>query len=116
MTSEIETNMVSIERIREYQTNPQEAPYEIPDQDPPKDWPAYGVVKFENYQTRYRQGLDLVLRGIDFEIMSGEKIGIVGNNLLQKLFQDILNHFSLFSNRKDRCWKIILDFGIVQDC
>merc|ERR1711976_373721 len=78
MTSEIETNMVSIERIREYQTNPQEAPYEIPDQDPPKDWPAYGVVKFENYQTRYRQGLDLVLRGIDFEIMSGEKIGIVG--------------------------------------
>merc|ERR1711976_95598 len=78
MTSEIETNMVSIERIREYQTNPQEAPYEIPDQDPSKDWPAYGVVKFENYQTRYRQGLDLVLRGIDFEIMSGEKIGIVG--------------------------------------
>ena len=78
MTSEIETNMVSIERIREYQTNTTEAPYEVPDQDPPKDWPAYGVVKFENYQTRYRQGLDLVLRGIDFEIMSGEKIGIVG--------------------------------------
>jgi ABC-type multidrug transport system fused ATPase/permease subunit len=36
------------------------------------------VVKFDNYQTRYREGLELVLRGISFEIMSGEKVGIVG--------------------------------------
>lgn len=78
MTSEIETNMVSVERISEYQNTPQEAPFDIPHQDPPKEWPQYGVVKFENYQTRYRSGLDLVLRGIDFETMSGEKIGIVG--------------------------------------
>ena len=78
MTSEIETNMVSVERIIEYQNVTQEAPYELPDQDPPKDWPQYGVVKFDNYQTRYREGLDLVLKGIDVEIMSGEKIGIVG--------------------------------------
>jgi ATP-binding cassette subfamily C (CFTR/MRP) protein 1 len=78
MTSEVETNMVSVERIREYQQTPQEAPHDIPEQDPPKEWPQYGVVRFENYQTRYREGLDLVLKGIDFEIMSGEKIGIVG--------------------------------------
>ena len=32
-------------------------------QDPPKEWPQYGVVKFDNYQTRYRPGLDLVLKG-----------------------------------------------------
>lgn len=69
---------MSVERISEYQNTPQEAPFEIPEQDPPKEWPQYGVVKFENYQTRYREGLDLVLRGVDFEIMSGEKIGIVG--------------------------------------
>ena len=69
---------VSVERISEYQNTPQEAAYEVPDQDPPKEWPEYGVVKFENYQTRYREGLDLVLRGIDFEIQRGEKIGIVG--------------------------------------
>ena len=36
------------------------------------------MVKFDQYKTRYREGLDLVLRGIDVEIMSGEKIGIVG--------------------------------------
>ena len=78
MTSEIETNMVSVERISEYQNVPQEAEFDRPDHDPPKEWPAYGVVKFDQYKTRYREGLDLVLRGIDVEIMSGEKIGIVG--------------------------------------
>ena len=78
MTSEIETNMVSVERISEYQNIDQEAPDEIPAQDPPKEWPEYGVVKFDQYMTRYREGLDLVLKGIDFETLSGEKIGIVG--------------------------------------
>ena len=63
MTSEIETNMVSVERISEYQNTPQEAPFDMPDQDPPKEWPQYGVVRFENYQTKYREGLDLVLKG-----------------------------------------------------
>jgi ATP-binding cassette subfamily C (CFTR/MRP) protein 1 len=78
MTSEIETNMVGVERIKEYQEIEEEAPLEMPGQDPPEDWPAFGVVKFDNYQTRYREGLDLVLKGIDCNIQSGEKIGIVG--------------------------------------
>ena len=50
----------------------------MPGQDPPPEWPQYGVVEFENYQTRYRDGLDLVLKGISCQIQSGEKIGIVG--------------------------------------
>lgn len=78
MTSEVETNMVSVERISEYQETPQEAPYSIPEQDPPTEWPQYGVIKFDNYQLRYREGLDLVLKGITCHIQSGEKIGIVG--------------------------------------
>ena len=78
MTSEIETNMVSAERIMEYQETPQEAPYEVEGSNVPKEWPEYGVVKFDHYKTRYREGLDLVLKDIDFESMSGEKIGIVG--------------------------------------
>ena len=78
MTSEIETNMVGVERIKEYQEIPVEAPLEMPGQDPPRDWPVYGVVKFDNYQTRYREGLDLVLKGVECQVQSGEKIGIVG--------------------------------------
>eukprot|EP00095_Tigriopus_kingsejongensis_P007287 maker-scaffold313_size211302-snap-gene-0.9 protein:Tk07287 transcript:maker-scaffold313_size211302-snap-gene-0.9-mRNA-1 annotation:"multidrug resistance-associated protein 1 isoform x4" len=78
MTSEIETNMVGVERVREYQEIPTEAALEMPEQDPPPGWPKYGVVRFADYQTRYRKGLDLVLKGIDCHIQSGEKIGIVG--------------------------------------
>ncbi len=27
-----------------------EAPYEIPENDPPPSWPEYGVVKFDDYR------------------------------------------------------------------
>ena len=63
MVSEVETNMVGVERIKEYQEITEEAPLNMPQQDPPPEWPQYGVVKFDNYQTRYRPGLDLVLKG-----------------------------------------------------
>lgn len=42
------------------------------------EWPQKGVVEFRNFQVRYREGLDLVLKGIDFMVNSQEKIGIVG--------------------------------------
>ena len=77
-TSDVETNMVSVERIQEYQEVPQEAPFDIPENDPEPEWPEHGEVRFDNYQTRYREGLDLVLKGIDCHILSGEKVGIVG--------------------------------------
>ena len=35
-----------------------------------------GRLTFKNYQTRYRPGLQLVLRGVDADIMPGEKVGI----------------------------------------
>ena len=50
--------------LQEYQEIKEEAPLEMPGQDPPPEWPQYGVVNFEKYQTRYREGLDLVLKGI----------------------------------------------------
>lgn len=46
--------------------------------DPPAEWPEYGMIKFDDYQTRYRPGLDLVLKGINCHIRPGEKVGIVG--------------------------------------
>ena len=77
-SSEVETNMVAVERISEYQDIVQEAAFDVPENDPGSEWPEHGVIKFDNYQTRYREGLDLVLRGIDCHVESMEKIGIVG--------------------------------------
>ncbi|XP_063605857.1 multidrug resistance-associated protein 1-like [Penaeus indicus] len=78
MTSDVETNIVAVERIKEYTETTQEAEWEIPAKKPQKDWPERGVVKFNKYSTRYREGLDLVVKNIDCEISGGEKIGIVG--------------------------------------
>ncbi|XP_017108724.1 multidrug resistance-associated protein 1 isoform X6 [Drosophila bipectinata] len=79
MTSDIETNIVSVERIKEYGETKQEAPWELEaDKSKPKNWPEEGRVEFQNFQVRYREGLDLVLRGVSFNIKGGEKVGIVG--------------------------------------
>ena len=79
MTSEVETNIVAVERIKEYSETPQEAAWVNESKPrPSSDWPQTGRVQFSNYQTRYRPGLDLVLKGIDADIAGGEKIGIVG--------------------------------------
>lgn len=45
---------------------------------PPQSWHAGGTIKFINVKLAYREGLPLVLKGIDFEINPGEKIDIVG--------------------------------------
>ncbi|XP_055852937.1 multidrug resistance-associated protein 1 isoform X5 [Episyrphus balteatus] len=78
MTSDIETNIVAVERIKEYGETKQEAPWVIDNVKTPQGWPQEGRVVFEDYKVRYREGLDLVLRGVSFDIRGGEKVGIVG--------------------------------------
>ncbi|NXG87129.1 MRP3 protein, partial [Stercorarius parasiticus] len=78
MTSELETNIVAVERIKEYSETETEAPWIIEGKSPPEDWPSKGELEFVNYSVRYRKGLDLVLKGLNLHIHGGEKIGIVG--------------------------------------
>ncbi|KAJ5947491.1 Metal resistance protein YCF1 [Penicillium verhagenii] len=77
-TVEVETNIVSVERVLEYANLPSEAPEVIFKSRPAIGWPAQGAVSFNNYSTRYREGLDLVLKGINLDIKPREKIGVVG--------------------------------------
>lgn len=77
-TVEVETNIVSVERVLEYAKLPSEAPEVISKTRPPASWPANGAVSFNNFSTRYREGLDLVLRDINLNIKPHEKIGVVG--------------------------------------
>lgn len=70
--AELEKSMVGVERIRQYQNTPIEAPFDIPEYDSMPSWPEHGVVEFDNYQTRYRDGLDLVLKGIIKKIMKDQ--------------------------------------------
>ena len=45
MSSEIETNIVSVERIHEYAVLTPEAPWEIAETKPSQDWPAHGHIR-----------------------------------------------------------------------
>ncbi|XP_062546104.1 multidrug resistance-associated protein 1 isoform X7 [Armigeres subalbatus] len=78
MTSDVETNIVAVERIKEYGETQQEAAWELPNSNLPRDWPEQGRVEFQDFQVRYREGLELVLKGISFAVEGGEKVGIVG--------------------------------------
>nr|XP_055026726.1 ATP-binding cassette sub-family C member 2-like isoform X1 [Misgurnus anguillicaudatus] len=77
MTSELETNIVAVERVNEYTEVENEARW-ITEHRPPDGWPTAGKISFENYKVRYRPELDLILHGITCDIESTEKIGIVG--------------------------------------
>ncbi|KAJ6255815.1 hypothetical protein Dda_9425 [Drechslerella dactyloides] len=76
--AEVENAMNSTERIHYYGTQlPQEPPVHT-SISPSPDWPEKGEIIFENVRMRYREGLPLVLQGLDLHVQGGEKIGIVG--------------------------------------
>ncbi|KAL1943159.1 hypothetical protein VTO73DRAFT_4830 [Trametes versicolor] len=92
--SEVEQNIVSVERILHYIELAPEAPWEVPE-NVPEQWPAKGELEFRQYSARYRPELDLVLKDINVKIGASEKIGIVGrtgsgkSSLLLSLFRII---------------------------
>lgn len=75
--SNVETSIVAVERIKEYEEEPQEAPW-VSAKDISKFWPENGEIIFEHFSVKYRPGLDLVLKDLSFTVESGEKMGIVG--------------------------------------
>jgi len=77
MTSDRETNIVSVERVKEYAEVESEAPAII-EPGPHEGWPAYGAISLKNLSLRYRPGLPLVLNRVNVDIKAGEKVGIVG--------------------------------------
>lgn len=73
---DIETNIVSVERVKEYIDLPREKYESSRSVDPM--WPAKGNIEFRGYSTRYRDDLDLCLKDLSFTVAPKEKIGIVG--------------------------------------
>ena len=75
--SEVAKGMSSVQRLVEYiDYKEHERPWEKPQA--PAGWPSHGSIRMKNLTLRYRDGLPLVVRGLDFEIGSNQKVGIVG--------------------------------------
>uniref|UniRef100_A0A4W3HY97 Multidrug resistance-associated protein 1 n=1 Tax=Callorhinchus milii TaxID=7868 RepID=A0A4W3HY97_CALMI len=78
MSSEVETNIVAVERVKEYSEMEKEAPWFSNNNSPTSNWIQRGTIQFIGYSARYRADLDLVLKNITLTIKGGEKVGIVG--------------------------------------
>lgn len=80
--TQVETNIVSVERILEYTELVPEAPISIEynDKNLPENWPEHGEVVFEEYSTTYRKELSPSLKEVNFKINAGEKVGICGRS------------------------------------
>ncbi|KZV93631.1 hypothetical protein EXIGLDRAFT_835559 [Exidia glandulosa HHB12029] len=72
---EVEGN--SLERIQEFITIEQE-PNPTESGIPPAYWPASGRLRVENLGARYSLDGPPVLRDINFDVLSGQRIGVVG--------------------------------------
>merc|ERR550517_149365 len=77
MSSQMERDMVSVERIWEYEETVQEAPYNVP-LTQVSQWPTEGAITFKNVKLRYRKELPLVLNGLSFSVRPLERIGVCG--------------------------------------
>uniref|UniRef100_A0A8C3L395 ABC-type glutathione-S-conjugate transporter n=1 Tax=Chrysolophus pictus TaxID=9089 RepID=A0A8C3L395_CHRPC len=76
--TEIENNIVSVERVSEYSRTPKEAPWTLNDKLQGQVWLTEGRIEFRNYSLRYRPNLELALKHINLTINGKEKIGITG--------------------------------------
>lgn len=76
--TEMEGQMSSVERANFYRRElPQERPDDV-EGVVSEAWPSEGDIAFDNVQMRYREGLPLVLKGVNLVVRSGEKVGVVG--------------------------------------
>ena len=74
--------MNAVERVLVYSELPPEGDAQTPN-DPSVSWPEKGEIKFTGAELAYREGLPLVLKGISFEVIPGEKVGSILYNQLR---------------------------------
>ncbi|KAI6235875.1 hypothetical protein M3Y95_00097800 [Aphelenchoides besseyi] len=76
--SDVESNIVAVERIREYSNVEQESSTTNPQLKLSRSWPTHGSITFKGYSARYREGLENCLTDINVEITSGQKFAVCG--------------------------------------
>nr|KAF6488609.1 ATP binding cassette subfamily C member 6 [Molossus molossus] len=76
--TELESSIVSVERMQDYAWTPKEAPWTLPTCAAHPPWPHGGQIEFRDLGLRHRPELPLAVRGVSFKIHAGEKVGIVG--------------------------------------
>ncbi|XP_063042992.1 multidrug resistance-associated protein 1 isoform X2 [Engraulis encrasicolus] len=78
MSSELETNIVAVEKVKEYGDTEKEAAWRLENSKLPSGWPTVGHIQIQDFGLRYREDLELAIRNISVTVEGGEKVGIVG--------------------------------------
>ena len=78
MTTDMETQIVAVERIEEYSSLPSEAPAHVENELLTEQWPSKGLIDIHQLTMRYRPELEPVLKQLSLQIQPGEKVGVVG--------------------------------------
>lgn len=77
--AEVENDSASVERLLYYAEELEQEKAQTRTDNPTREsWPEEGRISFKDIWLSYRPGLPSVLKGISFEVGSGEKVGIVG--------------------------------------
>lgn len=75
--SNVEMNMNSVERLKEYMAVEQE-PYDKHILNPPPEWPQHGKIEVNDLSLRYAPNLPRVIKNVSFTVDPKSKVGIVG--------------------------------------
>ncbi|XP_016383056.1 multidrug resistance-associated protein 1-like [Sinocyclocheilus rhinocerous] len=78
MSSELETSIVAVEKVKEYGDTEKEAEWRLEHSTLPAGWPTAGHIEIHNFGLRYREDLELAISDISVNIEGAEKVGIVG--------------------------------------
>ncbi|KAF9931657.1 Multidrug resistance-associated protein 1 [Mortierella alpina] len=117
---DLQNQLVSLERVLEYAELKTEAP-DVTNVHLPPNWPAEGRISFCNYSTRYREGLDLVIKNVTLEISPAEKVGIVGrtgagkSSLTLALFRIVEAANSYWARESDNSDATVMDSAEHED-
>lgn len=83
----------------------------MPEGIPPAYWPASGSIRAEGLVARYSVDGPVVLKGIDLDIKSGERIGVVGRTgsgaCSSSPSENPLTDHRLFARQANRLWLLL---------
>ncbi|MPC68325.1 Multidrug resistance-associated protein 4 [Portunus trituberculatus] len=92
-TTQVQNELVSVERLLDYCDLEPEAQWEIEGKTPNTEWPEHGIISYENVSLQYSECEAPVLKNLTFCIKGSEKVGIVGrtgagkSSLVSSLFR-----------------------------
>ncbi|XP_012848692.1 PREDICTED: ABC transporter C family member 3 isoform X1 [Erythranthe guttata] len=89
----MENRIISVERLLQYTSIPNEPPLVVESNRPRSNWPILGEVRIQDLQVQYGPHMPFVLRGLTCTFFGGKRTGIVGrtgsgkSTLIQTLFR-----------------------------